>query len=101
MRTPTVERSHPAFPSGTQRIYRFENGYGASVVRFSEHHGAGILASSYGGDKGLWELAVLRFAGDEIDRFRLIYDTPITDDVLGYLSEEEVDANLAKIEALP
>jgi len=101
MRTPTVERPHPAFPSGTQRIYRFENGYGASVVRFSEHHCTGIPAGSYGGDKGLWELAVVRFTGDEIDRFRLVYNTPITDDVLGYLSEEEVDANLAKIEALP
>ena len=101
MRTPTVERPHPSFSGGTQRIYRFENGYGASVVRFSEDYGAGVPVGSYGGDEGLWELAVLRFTGDKIDKFRLIYDTPITDDVLGYLSEEEVDANLAKIEALP
>jgi hypothetical protein len=101
MRTATLERPHPSFPSGTQRIYRFENGYGASVVRFSEHHGTSIPVGSYGGDKGLWELAVLRFTGEKTDKFRLIYDTPITDDVLGYLSEEEVDANLAKIEVLP
>ena len=36
--------------TGIQRIYKFDNGYGASVVKHKY---------SYGGDKGLWELAVI------------------------------------------
>ena len=69
---------------GIQYKTSFPNGYGASIVKHS---------FSYGGNSGLWELAVLK---DDL----LCYDTPITDDVLGYLSEEEVNELLDKIEAL-
>ena len=71
---------------GSQRIYRFSNGYGASVVRH-EH--------SYGGGQGLFELAVLD-SNDE-----LCYDTPITNDVIGWLTHEQVDELLDKISKLP
>lgn len=40
-------------------------------------------AMSYGGDEGLFELAMLRNG-------ECVYDTPITDDVRGYLEEEDV-----------
>ncbi len=73
---------------GVQKLYKFPNGYGASVVRHS---------FSYGGDEGPWELAVIRYNGDHFD---IDYGTPITDDVLGYLSEEGVDTILDKIAAL-
>ena len=63
----------------------FENGYGASVIR-TEH--------SYGGSRGLYELAVLDNDG------KLTYDTPITDDVLGYLKPEEVTDYLIQIQDL-
>jgi hypothetical protein len=63
----------------------FENGYGASVIR-SEH--------SYGGSRGLYELAVLD------NDVKLTYDTPITDDVLGYLKPEEVTNYLIQIQDL-
>lgn len=63
----------------------FENGYGASVIR-GKH--------SYGGSEGLYELAVL--IGNN-----LCYDTPITDDVLGYLTEDDVTRLLRQIEELP
>jgi hypothetical protein len=92
MRNPTIERNHQLGMGGKQKLYRFANGYGASVVRFPH---------SYGWEDGLWELAVLRFTGPKIDDFYLVYDTPITDDVLGYLSEQDVDDTLAGIEALP
>lgn len=69
---------------GTQRLYRFPNGYGASVV----HH-----AYSYG-----QEMAVLKFDGDEWD---LTYETPITNDVIGHLSDGEVERLLDRIKALP
>lgn len=82
MKTPDETRP---LNGGEQRLFRFTNGYTASVVRHS---------FSQGGRAGLWELAVL-YNG------KLVYDTPITDDVVGRLSESEVDETLARIEALP
>lgn len=81
---PAISGPHPRLP-GTQDIYEFPNGFGASVVRGT---------FSYGGDEGLYELAVLH-RGD------ITYETPITDDVLGYLSDDEVEATLDLIAALP
>ena len=63
----------------------FDNGYGISVIR---------NLGSYGGGSGLYEIAVL----DEDDN--LCYDTPITDDVIGWLSEEAVTGVMEKIQAL-
>lgn len=89
--TPVIERQHPAGLGGTQVVYRFANGYGASVVQFPH---------SYGYAEGLYELAVIHFDGENNDAWRLTYDTPVTSDVLGYLSEEEVLATLVQIAAL-
>lgn len=75
-----------------QEIYRFENGYGASVVQQS---------FSYGGGQGLWELAVVRFKGPDAYDWSICYDTSITKDVLGRLDREEVEATLDQIAALP
>ena len=75
----------PAPYNGIHKIYKFANGYGASVVC---HDG------SYGGKSGLWELAVLDKDG------KLSYDTPVTNDVIGWLDEDAVEELLAKIEAL-
>lgn len=69
---------------GHQWKFEFANGYGASVIN-----------DGYGADQGLYELAVIGLDG------HLSYDTPIADDVLGYLSPDEVGEALAKIEALP
>ena len=66
------------------RIY-FDNGYGASVVK---------TPYTYGGDKGLYELAVLDKNGN------LTYDTPITNDVIGYLRPEDVTDVMEKIQKL-
>lgn len=68
-----------------QAVVDFSNGFGASIV---------IGPYTYGGSKGLYELAVT-------DKDGLTYDTPVTDDVLGYLSKKEVEKALIKIEALP
>lgn len=84
---PTEEKPHPVSP-GVQKLWRFDNGYGASVVKFPH---------SYGYDKGLWELAVIKYSEDD---FELTYDTPITDDVIGNLSESDVVKILKKIEKL-
>lgn len=76
---------------GTQRIYRFANNYGASVVKHS---------FSYGRENGRWELAVLRFTGDNYDDYKLEYNTPITGDVLGNLTEADYEEVLKQIEKL-
>jgi len=70
---------------GIMSRIEFENGYGASIVK-GEY--------TYGGKDGLYELAVLNNNGD------LIYDTPITSDVEGYLSEAQVTDLLIKIQQL-
>lgn len=92
---PLTEKPHP-IGAGTQKVYRFDNGYGASVVRFN-HMGA----HNYGGESGLWEMAVVKFKGDGANDWDITYDTPITDDVLGWLDDDEVEAKLAEIRDLP
>ena len=76
---------------GIQKIYRFPNGFGASVVK-SEY--------SYGGNENLWELAVITFDGDDSEKFELTYETPITNDVIGSLTDDEVEEKLAEISQL-
>lgn len=94
MKTPTLERAHPAGMGGVQKLYRYPNNYGASVVRHPY---------SYGWSDMLWELAVIRWpsAHSEIDEFYIDYESGITDNVLGPLSDDEVDETLTRIEALP
>lgn len=88
--TPFMERKLDNNPiSSEQKLYRFPNGYGASVVR-----GLG----TYGSIKGLWELAVIQF---EEEDWSLTYRTPITDDVIGSLTPEDVEGILDRIAALP
>ncbi len=74
---------------GVQYVFRFANGYGASVVK---HFG------SYGHDSDLWELAVIHFVG-EIE-WDLVYNTDITSDVEGFLSDEDVINLLNRIKYL-
>ncbi len=64
-------------------------------VEFPNRYGASIIKSpySYGGDQDLYELAVL------YDNM-INYDTEITNDVLGYLTPEDVTKLLERIEAL-
>ena len=82
--------ARPLDSGAVQKLYRFANGYGASVVK-GEH--------TYGGDEGLWELAVLKFKTD--GNFTLDYSTPITEDVEGHLTDDAVEELLNKVEALP
>lgn len=74
---------------GIQYIFKFENSYGASVVK---HDG------SYGHQNDLWELAVIKFRRD--GEWDLVYDTEITDDVIGWLKDEEIKELLARIKGL-
>ena len=91
---PYIERPHPVAPSGTQELYRFKNGYGASVVRFSFGYGA----TSYGYEDGLYELAIIKWLDKE--SFELDYNTPIGRDVIAHLTREQINQTLAQIEML-
>lgn len=63
----------------------FPNGYSASVVSH---------AGSYGGRDKLFEVAVV------YDN-NIVYDTPVTQDVIGFLDFQGVADTLKKIENLP
>jgi hypothetical protein len=67
------------------REIEFENGYSASIISHD---------FSYGGDRGLFEVGILY---DGI----LVYDTPLTKDVIGHLDFAGVAATLKDIEELP
>lgn len=65
--------------------HTFPNGYTASVITGGR---------SYSSDESPYEIAVM------YDGY-LCYDTPITNDVLGYLTEEAANEVLQQIAALP
>ena len=80
--------SHGNMPDGIAARHFFPNGYGVSVVQFP---------GSYGYEEGLYEVAILK--GLEED-WEICYDTPITDDVIGYQSVEDIDNLLSQVESL-
>jgi len=71
------------FMVGKKARMHFNNGYGVSVVSHN---------FSYGGKDGLYELAVLDSNGE------LTYTTPITSDVLGYLTPDDVTEEMLKLQ---
>jgi len=71
------------FMVGKKARMHFNNGYGVSVVSHN---------FSYGGKDGLYELAVLDSNGE------LTYTTPITSDVLGYLTPDDVTEAMLKLQ---
>jgi hypothetical protein len=83
-----IVKDGPGSVGSHQIRYRFPNGYGASVIR------GGMAA--YGG----LELAVIKYE-NEGPEWSLCYDTPVTDDVLGYLDDDDVQRHLQEILDLP
>jgi hypothetical protein len=73
------------FMKGVKCRMMFENGFGVSVVSHTY---------SYGGKDGLFEVAVLGKDGD------LTYDTPVTNDVVGYLNPDEVTEIMEQVQNL-
>ena len=99
-----VKTSSHSTGAGVKHVFWFENGYGASVVRFWVQDG-GFLGgySSYGGDEGLFELACIKMksGATNVEDFEIVYEPPsMRGDVLGYLTPEQVDDILDKIKAL-
>jgi len=65
-----------------QNKIMFSNGYGASIISNE---------FSYGGSKGLFEIAVTD------SKEELVYDTPITSDVIGHCTKQQLGDILIKI----
>ena len=70
-----------------QWIFMFTNDYGVSVIC----HKINGQIISYGNTSNPYELAVLD------NEYEPCYDTPITDDVIGYLTEEDIEKYLDEI----
>lgn len=73
------------FMGGIMTRMMFPNGYGVSVVKHR---------FSYGGDRGLYEIAVLDSDGN------ICYETEITNNVIGYLTEDDVTYHMEKVQKL-
>lgn len=82
-----ISEGKPSILGGLQRVYQFPNGYGASVI-----------TGGYGDIDNPYELAVLKFEGKG---YLITYDTPITDDVIGYLNMDALNVLLEQIKELP
>ena len=99
--------SHPYtryLGKGWQYIYRFPNGYGASIIPELCLSGTRFIIN-----EDRFELAIIKFIPEpELDiilglasmEFNICYDTPITDDVIRNLSVGAINKYLRKIEAL-
>ncbi len=84
-------KQHPCYDGegDVQALKFFPNGYGVSVVRFPGSYGYGL---------GLYEVAVIK--GTDEENFKLCYDTPITDDVLGHRDEQDVENIMQEVQSL-
>ena len=74
---------------GIQYIFRFGNGYGASVIKFGG-------SSSHSQD--LWELAVIKY--DKDGGWEVCYETEVTGNVEADLTDKDVRNLLKRIKGL-
>ena len=80
----SIEEPSVFYSGREQWVFEFSNGLDASVIRVTTIHG---------GSEGVFELVVMKDG-------RVCYDTPITDDVIGYLTVAGVISILDKIRDL-
>jgi hypothetical protein len=73
--------------NGVQYLHFFPNGYGVSIVRHDYSYS----------NNNTWELAVLK---GELNDYHLVYNTPITDNVLSDLTDNKVNEICEKISKL-
>ena len=91
-----IEFKPHSMGEGHHGLIFFPNGYGVSVVRFKRPY-SDRGYGSYTSNENEWEVAVI--TGNK-DKWELCYDTDITDDVLGHLTEGEVDWVMLQVQQL-
>lgn len=77
-----VFEKHPVALLNSQAFHQFPNGYGVSVIDGDYDFC----------DNGTYEVAIMKDG-------ELCYDTPLTDDVLGYQTPGEIDEILKEVES--
>jgi hypothetical protein len=90
-----IEFKPHSMGEGHHGLLFFPNGYGVSVVRYKNPISKSF--SSYTSNDSEWEVAVI--TGNK-DRWELCYDTDITNDVIGHLTEGEVDWIMLQVQQL-
>lgn len=85
-----IERAHPGGLGGVQRIYKFKNGNGLSVVNSPMLHVYPFA----------WEAAVITGVDDEGDFEGLTYNTELTDGVEVFSDDNEANEFIKKAENL-
>jgi len=76
-----------------QRIYSFHNGYSVSAL---------MTPFSYGGKQGLWEAGIMKKGNSAWpDGWCMVYTTPLTDDVVGGLTDAELADFVNAVRSLP
>ncbi len=65
-----------------------------ATVSFANNYGVSVITGGYGNETHPYELAVL--LGEELN-----YTSGITEDVIGFLTAEDVDRLMHKVKALP
>lgn len=89
-----IQFTNHTLGSGKHAVVLFPNLYGASIV--------GGARGLYGDGENTFELAVVKLLNpDDPTSWVLTYDTPITDDVLGWLSIPRLEETLEAISKLP
>jgi len=103
---PILTRSMRPPIIGIQKIYRFPNRLGASVIQSYLQLGYGKkIAISFGADQGLWEIAVIIFKPRAQNREFSLYNgcrgsAPAFAPVLIPLTEDSIQSLLSKIQTM-
>jgi len=85
---PLTDREHPTGLGGSQRLYRFPNGWGASVVQSPS-------------DRELWDIAQIRWTGPGEDDFEVrISSHRFRANLAKWVTEKEVERELQRIKGL-
>ena len=90
-----IEFKPHSFGEGVHGLLFFPNGYGVSVVRYKNLISKSF--SSYTSNDSEWEVAIIY--GNKKD-WEISYNTHITNDVLGHLTEGEVDWVMIQVQEL-
>lgn len=115
---PTIDRQWPWSMSeedimhcgfgltGDQRIYRFPNGFGASLIKICVVHANKNEVMPYTGlhhetDEPLWELSVVYFNSDDDADYAITFETPVSDDVIQCVTDSRAELILRRIKELP
>jgi len=77
-----------AINHGMGVVFRFDNEYGISLVCHS---------FSYGNKNDEFEIAVIKFNSKDDEDWGIVYNTEITNDVLGYVAKGDVIEILQKV----